>query len=144
MLKKKLHFFNPDFSQPKKISFIDTGIKAGFPSPAADFEEERISLDQFLIKNPEATFFAKASGDSMINAGINDGDLLVIDRSLEAQNNTIAVCYIDGEFTVKRIKIEKEKIYLQPENKDYKPIEITKENELIIWGVITYVVKQLT
>ncbi len=144
MLKKKLHFFNPDFSQPKKISFIDTGIKAGFPSPAADFEEERISLDQFLIKNPEATFFAKASGDSMINAGINDGDLLVIDRSLEAQNNTIAVCYIDGEFTVKRIKIEKEKIYLQPENKDYKPIEVTKENELIIWGVITYVVKQLT
>lgn len=144
MLKKKLHFFNPDFSQPKKISFIDTGIKAGFPSPAADFEEERISLDQFLIKNPEATFFAKASGDSMINAGINDGDLLVIDRSLEAQNNTIAVCYIDGEFTVKRIKIEKEKIYLQPENKNYKPIEITKENELIIWGVITYVVKQLT
>lgn len=80
----------------------------------------------------------------MINAGINDGDLLVIDRSLEAQNNTIAVCYIDGEFTVKRIKIEKEKIYLQPENKDYKPIEVTKENELIIWGVITYVVKQLT
>lgn len=144
MLKKKLHFFNPDFSQPKKISFIDTGIKAGFPSPAADFEEERISLDQFLIKNPEATFFAKASGDSMINAGINNGDLLVIDRSLEAQNNTIAVCYIDGEFTVKRIKIEKEKIYLQPENKDYKPIEVTKENELIIWGVITYVVKQLT
>lgn len=143
MLKKKLHFFNPDFTKPKKATFINTGIKAGFPSPAADFEEERISLDQFLIKNSETTFFAKASGDSMIKAGISDGDLLVIDRSLEAKNNTIAVCYIDGEFTVKRLKVNKEKIYLQPENDNYKPIEITEENELVIWGVITYVIKQL-
>ena len=143
MLKKKLQFFNPDFSQPKKIAFIDTGIKAGFPSPAADFEEERISLDQFLIKNPEATFFAKASGNSMINAGINDGDLLVIDRSLEAKNNTIAVCYIDGEFTVKRIRVENEKVFLLPENEDYKPIEITNESDLIVWGVVIYVVKKM-
>lgn len=143
MLKKKLHFFNPDFSKPQKITFIDAGIKAGFPSPAADFEEERISLDQFLIKNPEATFFAKASGDSMIKAGINDGDLLVIDRSLEAKNNTIAICYIDGEFTVKRIKAENDKVFLLPENDKYKPIEITKENELIIWGVVIYVVKKM-
>src|SRR5690606_31681901 len=143
MLKKKLHFFNPDFSQPKKIAFIDTGIKAGFPSPAADFEEEQISLDQFLIKNPEATFFAKASGNSMINAGISDGDLLVIDRSLEAKNNTIAVCYVDGEFTVKRIRLENEKVFLLPENDDYKPIEIIKGNELMVWGVVIYVIKKM-
>jgi DNA polymerase V len=143
MLKKKLHFFTPDFSQPKKIAFIDTGIKAGFPSPAADFEEEQISLDQFLIKNPEATFFAKASGNSMINAGISDGDLLVIDRSLEAKNNTIAVCYVDGEFTVKRIRLENEKVFLLPENDDYKPIEITKGNELMVWGVVIYVIKKM-
>ena len=143
MLKKKLQFFNPDFLKPKKISFVDTGIKAGFPSPAADFEEERISLDQFLIKNSETTFFAKANGDSMINAGISDGDLLVIDRSLEAKNNTIAVCYINGEFTVKRIRIENEKVFLLPENENYKPIEITNESELIVWGVVIYVVKKM-
>lgn len=143
MLKKKLHFFNPDFSKPQKIVFIDAGIKAGFPSPAADFEEERISLDQFLIKNPEATFFAKASGDSMIKAGINDGDLLIIDRSLSANNNSIAVCLIDGEFTVKRIRIEKEKVFLQPENDAYKPIEITVENKLLVWGIVTHIIKKL-
>lgn len=144
MLKKKLNFFKPDTTNPVEIPLLDVGIKAGFPSPAADFEEQRISLDHYLIKNPETTFFAKANGDSMINASINDGDLLVIDRSLEPKNNAIAVCYIDGEFTVKRIKKTKDKVILQPENDHYKPIEVTSDNNLIIWGIVTFVVKSLT
>jgi len=79
----------------------------------------------------------------MIGAGIDDGDILVIDRSLEPQNNKVAVCYIDGEFTVKRIKIEKECVYLIPENKEFQPIKVTNENELIIWGIVTYVIKSI-
>jgi DNA polymerase V len=96
-----------------------------------------------LVKNREATFYAKASGTSMIGAGIDDGDIMVIDRSLEPQNKKIAICLIDGEFTVKRIKIEKDAVYLMPENNNYQPIKVTDENELVIWGIVTYVIKNL-
>jgi len=142
-LKNKITFFLPDLENNFELPFISGGIKAGFPSPAADFDETKISLDHVLVKNREATFYAKASGTSMIGAGIDDGDILVIDRSIEPQNNKVAVCYIDGEFTVKRIKIEKECVYLMPENKEFQPIKVTSENELIIWGIVTYVVKSL-
>ena len=142
-LKSKITFFLPDLENTVELPFISGGIKAGFPSPAADFDETKISLDTVLIKNREATFYAKASGTSMIGAGIDDGDILVIDRSIEPQNNKVAVCYIDGEFTVKRIKIEKECLYLMPENKEFQPIKVSNDNELIIWGIVTYVVKSL-
>jgi DNA polymerase V len=139
----KIHFFVPDFENQIELPYISSGIKAGFPSPAADFDESKISLDNVLVKNKEATFYAKASGNSMIGAGIDDGDILVIDRSIEPQNNKIAVCFIDGEFTIKRIKIENEDVYLMPENKNYKPIQISEENNLIIWGIVTYVIKKV-
>ena len=139
----KITFFIPDLDNPIKASFISEGIKAGFPSPAADFEEMKLSLDHLLIKNREATFYAKASGNSMIGAGIDDGDILVIDRSLEPRNNAIAICFIDGEFTVKRIKKEKDEVYLIPENAQYKAIKVAPENELIIWGIVTYAIKQM-
>ena len=139
----KLTFFIPDLSPREKISYFSGGIKAGFPSPAADFDEAKISLDHVLVRNREATFYAKASGTSMIGAGIDDGDIMVIDRSLEPANNKIAVCFIDGEFTVKRIQKEKNAVYLMPENPVYPPIKITEENELIIWGIVTYVIKCL-
>lgn len=142
-LKKNITFFLPDFENTNELPFISGGIKAGFPSPAADFDESKISLDNVLVKNREATFYAKASGTSMIGAGIDDGDILVIDRSLEPQNNKIAICLIDGEFTVKRIKIEKDAVYLMPENNNYQPIKVTDENELVIWGIVTYVIKNL-
>jgi len=142
-LKNKITFFLPDLENNFELPFISGGIKAGFPSPAADFDETKISLDHVLVKNREATFYAKASGTSMIGAGIDDGDILVIDRSIEPQNNKVAVCYIDGEFTVKRINIEKDCLYLMPENKEFQPIKVTSENELIIWGIVTYVVKSL-
>jgi len=143
MLKQKITFFFPDFESSNELPFISSGIKAGFPSPAADFDESKISLDNVLVKNREATFYAKASGTSMIGAGIDDGDIMVIDRSIEPQNNKVAVCFIDGEFTIKRIKVEKDCVYLMPENKQFQPIKVTEENELIIWGMVTYVIKSI-
>ena len=121
----------------------EEGISAGFPSPADDFKETRISLDKELVKNKEATFYARVSGDSMIGAGLDDGDLLIIDKSVSPENGKIAICLIDGEFTVKRIKKERKKLYLMPENKKYTPIELKEENELIIWGIVQYVIKKV-
>jgi DNA polymerase V len=143
MTRAKLTFFLPDLDNPIELPFITAGIKAGFPSPAADFDESKISLDAVLVKNRETTFYAKASGTSMIGAGIDDGDIMVIDRSLEPKNNKVAVCFLDGEFTVKRIKITKEEVFLMPENKLFDPIKITEENQLIIWGIVTYVIKKM-
>ena len=125
------------------IPLYASGVSAGFPSPADDFKQERLSLDSELIKNKEATFFARVSGQSMIDAGLNDNDLLVIDRSLSPTHNRIAVCFLDGEFTVKRLKVEGDEIWLQPENKQYKPIKITPENDFVIWGIVTNVIKKV-
>ena len=141
--KKILNFFTPKKENGIGQWLAEEGISAGFPSPADDFKETRISLDRELVKNKEATFYARVSGDSMIEAGLDDGDLLVIDRSKNPENGKIAICLVDGEFTVKRIKKEKDKLYLMPENKNYKPIELKEENELIIWGVVEYVIKKV-
>jgi len=141
--KKILNFFTPKKENGIGQWLAEEGISAGFPSPADDFKETRISLDKELVKNKEATFYARVSGDSMIGAGLDDGDLLVIDRSKNPENGKIAICLVDGEFTVKRIKKEKNKLYLMAENKKYKPIELKEENELIIWGVVEYVIKKV-
>ncbi len=140
-IENTLTFFTPDWTQSVERPFVAGGIAAGFPSPADDFSELRISLDQTLVKHKEATFYAKVKGNSMVDAGIQDGDILVIDRSLEPANNKIAVCYLDGAFTVKRILFQKDGLYLIPENKNFLPIKITEENELIVWGIVTYVIK---
>nr|WP_162126712.1 translesion error-prone DNA polymerase V autoproteolytic subunit [Flavobacterium phycosphaerae] len=142
-LNKTLTFFIPDTENPRELPLFGGGIKAGFPSPAADFDETRISLDNVLVKNHEATFYAKASGTSMTGAGIDDGDIMVIDRSLEPTDGKIAVCCIDGEFTVKRIQIQKDGLFLLPENKDFQPIKVTQDNQLLIWGIVTYVIKRV-
>ena len=141
--KKKLNFFTPNSDNNLDAILINAGISAGFPSPAGDFKQERISLDKELIKNKEATFFARVSGESMINAGLEDGDLIVIDRSIEPANNKIAVCFVEGEFTVKRLIVKKDRIWLNPENSNYKPIEVKDEDRLIIWGIVTNVIKKL-
>ncbi len=138
-----LTFYRPDFESDIKIPYIKEGVSAGFPSPATDFMENDIDLNKELCKNPLATFYIKVKGNSMVNAGINDKDILIVDRSLEPQDNKIAVCFIDGEFTVKRIRIEKDCVYLMPENKYYQPIKVTDENELIIWGIVIYVIKNM-
>lgn len=136
-----LEFYFPDYSTDLELPFIDAGISAGFPSPADDFIELSIDLNKQLIKNKDTTFFAKVKGHSMKNAGIFDGDLLIIDKSLEPQNNKIAICQIDGEFTVKRIKIDKGIIWLIAENEEYEPIKVTPENDFIIWGIVTSSIK---
>ena len=141
--KKILNFFVPKTDNGIGQWLAEEGISAGFPSPADDFKEIRISLDKELVKNKEATFYARVDGDSMIGAGLEDGDLLIIDRSLNPENGKIAVCLLDGDFTVKKIKKEKNKLFLAPENKKYNPIELKEENELIIWGIVTHVIKSL-
>lgn len=143
MKKEKITFLKPKEGNSIGQWLIEQGISAGFPSPADDFKEIRISLDRELVKNRDSTFYARVSGESMIGAGLDDGDLLVIDRSLDPKNGKIAVCLIDGEFTVKRIKKEKNKFYLMPENNQYKPIELKKGNELTIWGLVEYVIKKV-
>lgn len=134
-------FYAPGYATALELPFIDTGISAGFPSPADDFIELSIDLNKHLIKHKDSTFFAKVKGHSMKNAGIFNGDLLVIDKSLEPQDGKIAICQIDGEFTVKRIKIEKDVVWLIAENEDYTPIKVTPDNELMIWGIVVYSIK---
>lgn len=121
-------------------------IKAGFPSPAQDYVENGIDLNRELVKNPSSTFFGRARGNSMEGAGIFDGDLLIIDKSLEPREGAIAVCFIDGEFTLKRIHFEKHDgqvtaIWLQPENEEFSPIKVTQDNQFIIWGIVVHSVR---
>ena len=141
--KNNLNFFTPSKNTNLDALLINAGISAGFPSPAGDFKQERISLDQELIKNKEATFFARVSGESMINAGIHPGDILVVDRSLEPKNGKIVIAAVDGQLTVKRLQKSKKGIFLTPENDLFKPIKIEEENDILIWGVVTNVLHEV-
>ncbi len=138
-----LLFFTPKNSKNQGAILLDTGISAGFPSINDDVEGERVSLDDTLIKNKNATFYAKVNGQSMINAGLNHNDLLVIDRSLEPQDKKIAVCLLDGEFTVKRLRVKNNELWLQPENPNYPIIKITEDSNFVVWGIVTNVIKKV-
>lgn len=118
------------------------GVKAGFPSPAQDFIAQAIDLNKYIIKHPAATYFALVNGVSM-DTDLSEGDLLVVDRSLDPQDGKIAVCFVDGEFTVKKIRIEKDRCLLVPSNPDYPVIEVNKDNDFTIWGIVTYVIKKV-
>ena len=142
-MKEGIFFFKPNLEESQSIPLTSNNISAGFPSPADDFKEIRISLDKEIIKNEEATFYARVDGESMLGAGLSDGDLIVIDRSEEPNTGSVAVCLLDGEFTVKRLKLKNKEIYLMPENSRYSPIKIDEGNELSIWGIVTYVVKKM-
>ena len=133
-----LEFFFVETGRRLVLLYADEGIRAGFPSPAQDYMESGIDLNRELIDHPSSTFYGRVKGDSMIDAGVHDGDILVIDKSLEPRDGDMAVCYLDGEFTVKFIRIEKEAIWLVPANPHYAPIRVTADNEFIIWGVVTY------
>jgi len=138
---RSLAFIIPDQKTSLEIPFFENGISAGFPSPADDFLDTSIDLNKELIKNKSTTFFARVKGCSMIGAGINDGDLLIIDKSITPKSDDIAVCFIDGDFTVKRIDITKDVIWLVAENKAYKPIKVTADNDFTIWGIVTNIIK---
>jgi len=115
-------------------------VQCGFPSPAADYVEQRIDLNELLIHHPSATYFVKAAGDSMIEAGISDGDLLVVDSSRTADHGDIVIAAVDGEFTVKRLQL-RPRIQLNPMNPAYCPILISNEDTLDVFGVVTFIVK---
>lgn len=135
-------FLTPDLSSEFPILYADGGIPAGFPSPAQDYVDGVLDLNKELIEHPSATFYARVVGDSM-SPGINEGDLLVVDRSLDATDDCIAVCCLNSEFTIKRIDLSKRSegfIRLVPDNPKYEPFIVTEEDKFILWGVVRYVI----
>lgn len=125
------------------LQLFESRIQAGFPSPAQGAFADSVDLNHELISNPAATFCARVIGDSMIDSGINEGDMLIIDRSLEPHDGDIAVCFIDGDFTVKRIIIKNDELSLVPANRKYPVIKVPKESNFIIWGVVSHIIKKL-
>lgn len=126
-----------------KLPLYSSKVSAGFPSPADDFIEKTLDLNDLVIKHPQATFFVRVSGNSMINANIRDGDILIVDRALEPKEGKIVIANVDGEFVLKRIRKKNGKLYLFPENSDFNPIEIKEGMECEIWGVVTYVIHKI-
>ena len=123
-----------------KTALYLNSVCAGFPSPASDYLEGEIDLNRYLIKNPLATFIVKSQGNCMLQAGIHSGDLLIVDRSIKPKNNSIAIASIDGDLTVKRIKISGKKFLLSSDNKDYGNVKINNESDIFIWGIVTKVI----
>ena len=124
--------------------FIGSLVPAGFPSPAQDYIESVLDLNELLIQHPAATYFVRVEGYSMINSGINPNDILIVDRSLEAADGKVVIAVLEGEFTVKRLQINKKgEYYLMPDNDAYKPIKITNEMDFSIWGVVTNAIHKL-
>ena len=139
----KIHLIKGEFKEKLDLLFAP-GVKAGFPSPAGDYLHESLDFNRDLIKHPEATFYGRVDGDSMEDAGICDGDIAVIDRSLEPQNGNIVVAYINNEFTIKYLDLTHRKdgyIELRPANKKYKPIRIDESDDFEVWGVVVWTIK---
>jgi DNA polymerase V len=139
-MAKALEIFSCEIQKKLPLPLYLSKVCAGFPSPAEDYLDKKLNLNDHLIKNPAATFFVRVTGSSMINAGIKAGDLLIVDRSLMAKDKSIVVAIINGEFTVKRIHKKGEKLYLAPENEKFVPLEINEDMDFEVWGVVTSVV----
>ena len=135
--------YKPDRSTKRRQPIFMATVPAGFPSPAADYEEGKLDLNRHLIRNPAATFFVRVTGDSMLKAGIHSGDLLVVDRSIEPRDKNVVIAVINGELTVKRIRIRRNKVTLVAENDAYRSQEIDEEMEFEVWGVVTNVIHAL-
>lgn len=140
----KLELYSADFSHSLSLDYAEGGVRAGFPSPAQDYISEAIDLNKELILHPATTYYARAVGDSMVGCGIDDGDLLVIDKSLEAQDGDIVVAFLDGEFTLKIVRFDSahQCVWLIAANEEYPPIKVTEGNNFLIWGVLTYNIKK--
>ena len=140
----KLTIYGADQSTGLALPYADEGVRAGFPSPAQDYMSENIDLNRELIRHPATTFYARVVGDSMRDAGIDERDLLIVDKGIEPQENDVVVAFVDGEFTLKRIHIEMDRheFWLMPANESYHPIRVTEENQFMIWGVVTYNIKR--
>ena len=141
--KQTFTIIRADTATQLTLPFVEDGIKAGFPSPAQDYVEQGIDLNKVLIKHPASTFLARVDGDSMYETGIFNGDIVVIDKSLEPREGSKVVAFIDGEYVMKTIRIGTNEIYLIPENPDYPTITVTPDQQFIIWGVVTHVIHKL-
>lgn len=135
-----IDFYTADLTTELELPLAPTMLSAGFPSPAEDHLELKLDLNRALVSHPNATFYGRVKGSSMIEAGIEEGDILVIDKSLEPKDNDIAVCFLDGEFTVKRISRKEDGLYLVPANNEFRPVRICEESDFIVWGIVTYVI----
>ena len=142
MDKIKITEVKPEEKTPG-LQFFEGRVQAGFPSPAQGEYPDSIDLNRALITNPSATFCARVIGHSMVDAGINEGDLLIIDRSLTPHDGCIAVCFIDGDFTVKRLSMRDDGLYLTPANSDYPEIAVNDDSNFQVWGVVSYLIKRL-
>lgn len=142
-IRTTVEIFPSDISSDLKLPFADQGIQAGFPSPAQDYIEDSIDLNRELVAHPASTFYGRVNGDSMSGENIEEGDLLVIDRSIEPSDGDLAVCCLDGEFTLKRIRLETNRIWLIPANENFDPILVTPDNRFQVWGVVTYTIRRV-
>lgn len=140
-----LHVYSIDAREAFSLPYADAGIKAGFPSPAQDYLTESIDLNKELVRHAETTFYARVDGDSMIGAGIFDGDLVVIDKSLDARDGDCIAAFVDGEFTLKTFKLDPagQCAWLMPANPRFRPIRVSAENDFRVWGVVTNVIRRL-
>ena len=143
MKKKQISFLKINSEELKDFPLYENAVQCGFPSPADDFLDLDINLNDYLVKNKSATFCVKVNGSSMNGVGIHSGDVLIVDRAESVKNNSIVLAVIDNEFTVKSIKKNAGKLYLNPANDNYKPIEITEDMNFHIWGVVTFVIHAL-
>ena len=143
MKNKSIEILKPDSVESLNIKLSDTPVNAGFPSPAENHLENTMDLNKALVKNPSSTFYARVKGESMINDGVDDGDLLVIDRSVEPYENCLAVCFLDGEFTLKKVRLDGDDLLLVPANEKFKPIRVKKDNDFYVWGVVRYLIKRV-
>lgn len=139
-----LNILGRDSGSCLELPFADGGIKAGFPSPAQDYLTDSIDLNAVLAPHPASTFYARVDGSSLKDAGIGDGDLVVIDKSIDAHSGDYVAAFIDGDFTLKRFVVDDKNhcAWLVPANKDFQPIKITEDNHFLVWGVITYCIKK--
>jgi len=135
--------YQPDQSTKCNRPLFLVPVSAGFPSPAEDYIEGNLDLNTYLIKHPAATFFVKVSGNSMIDAGIHDGDILIVDRSLKPADKKVVIAVVNGELAVRRIRVTKGKVVLVPENEHYEPLYVEEEMSFEVWGVVTNVIHPL-
>lgn len=140
---RTISLYTPDHKRGNKLPLFLEAVSAGFPSPAEDYLEGQMDLNEHLVKHPAATFFVRVSGDSMLEVGIRTGDLLVVDRAIQPADGQVVIAILNGELTVKRIRSERGKLLLVPENKAFKPIPVDPEASFEIWGVVTHVIHSL-
>lgn len=137
---EKLQFYAIEEASFDDVPLYGDSVPAGFPSPADDYLDMDLNLHDYLVQHPSATFCVRAIGDSMVDAGIQSSDVMVVDRALTPKNNDIILAVVNGEFTVKRIKKSEDELYLMPANENYKPMKITEEMNFQVWGVVTFII----